>query len=182
MKGTLHFVAGVTTGVCTGITLFPNDPLSAVLFTASCTLGSILPDIDSPKSMISKCIPIIPTIVNKIFGHRNLLHAPILPALCSLFLYLFKEELTEIAWVCGYGILAGYVLHLLQDAFTIRGIPIFYPFSQYKLHFSNARSGSFWNYPTTATIVALWIFICVNGSHSTEIACKMIIQICGRFV
>ena len=157
------------------------DPGKAVCFTWACALGSILPDIDSPSSMISKCIPILPTLVCKIFGHRGLFHAPIVPLLAYGMTKIFESMMSEITYVALSGIFIGYVLHLLQDSFTIGGVPIFYPFSSYKLNFSCARSGSFWNYPTTCFLVVLCIVCCIYGVKTPKILFQAIGNFLGTF-
>ena len=62
------------------------------------------------------------------------------------------------------GFICGYLLHLLQDSFTISGIPVLYPTSAFKLSFSNAKSGSVWNYPVTIAIVFVIVLACFGIS------------------
>lgn len=181
LKGTIHLAAGLTVGIYTSVS-FVENPVYAIGFTWACMLGSILPDIDSPKAMISKCIPIIPIWVNRLFGHRGITHAPAIPLLMYMLIKLFEGQIPE-PFVCLiYGFILGYAIHLFQDAFTVGGIPILYPFSKYKLRFSHAKSGSFWNYPATVLIITIWVMICTYGKEAPVVAYKSLLDLSSHIL
>lgn len=92
--------------------------LAAVLFM----VGSLLPDVDSPNSMLGRKfhLPI---------GHRTWTHSvwffvPLVVA--SIFLPILSY------------LTVGYGLHLFMDAFSRCGVAFFYPFSKYLTYPSGA--------------------------------------------
>jgi inner membrane protein len=108
-------------------------PLAVVM----ATLGVLLPDLDAVESKIKNLgaggiTPFAPVaqIVNRSFGHRGLLHSPImlLPvAILSAVLSFW------IGVVPGISLLLGYGSHLVMDAMTRSGISL-QPMSQKRLH------------------------------------------------
>lgn len=152
-----------------------QDPKAAAIFASGCAIGSILPDIDSPKAMISKACQPISILVNHYFGHRGFTHSPFVVAILIAITQLYVENsLADFLYITMCGLVAGYSMHLLQDSFTRDGIPIFYPFSKKKFSFCRAKSGSFWNYPVTFLIVTCWILICLYGWDFPQIVANNI--------
>jgi inner membrane protein len=92
-----------------------SNPL---IFLPVAFIGTILPDIDSRFSKIGKRK--IFRIFNFFMKHRGIMHSFTFLFLVSSLLFLtFREALLPFA--------ASYSLHLVLDALTIQGIPIFYP-------------------------------------------------------
>ncbi len=99
------------------------DPVHALV----AAVGSLVPDLDHPRSIISYLIlrPIermtfIPVrrIIGLALGHRGPLHWPIPWALASLLAFLTGHDLLA-------AVLLGALLHCLEDALTTRGVPFF---------------------------------------------------------
>jgi inner membrane protein len=90
-------------------------------------LGSILPDIDEHKSKITRWSGLLGKIVSFLFKHRGILHSIFTPLIFCSFLGLL--------WDFDYALalFLGYVGHLFADALTPMGIPIFYPFTPFRL-------------------------------------------------
>lgn len=94
-------------------------------------LGGLLPDIDHPHSFIGKRIPVLPTILFKMDGHRGFTHG--LPVF--LIVTLMGCMISEVAGfgltnLCGLSLGLGYLSHLAGDFITNRGIPLLKPFHQ----------------------------------------------------
>jgi len=133
MMARTHMVASAAV-FSSGSFVLTGDPqwsyLPAVLF------GSLLPDMDHPNSKIGRrmvrtiILAPIPYMLYYLLGHRTITHSLIaitfwIALVASLF-YIQIEAVYVVAIMC-IGI--GYILHLTQDYFADRGIPLFYPFS-----------------------------------------------------
>ncbi|WP_096027553.1 metal-dependent hydrolase [Campylobacter lanienae] len=87
-------------------------------------LGSVLPDIDEPRSFISKKFPLISRVTATFFDHRGPTH------------FLFIPILLFVAWgIFGYiwlgAIGFGMIMHHVGDMLTPSGIRgYFYPFKK----------------------------------------------------
>lgn len=93
-----------------------------ISFVTGVTLGSILPDIDHPKSFIGRHSFGLSEIINKKFGHRGITHSLVTWFVLFVFLILFVPS----PFTLGVGI--GYFLHIFEDYFSISGVPLFLPF------------------------------------------------------
>lgn len=127
-----------------------------------CSIGSILPDIDSPKSTISKFCRPVAILINHYLGHRGFTHAPIIP---TIFLFVLKYKLvhaSELSYRLLYGLAAGYFIHLLQDICTAGGVPILYPFSKKKVALFKMKTGDPGNIPASILLLVIWILIIYN--------------------
>ena len=150
MKGKNHIITGVTTGIVTAFFTFSGSILGAGVTVAASALGSIIPDIDLPNSKAGSKLKPIAKVINKLFGHRTITHAPLW--LIPLFLLYFKlPELTSDLSLFAktqigcllIGYISGFISHLLGDMLTKGGIPIFYPFKRYRFHLTPAPSGKY---------------------------------------
>lgn len=112
-----------------------SNPELAVLSLVPVLIGSLLPDIDHPKSkvarrslgkkgtLMSHVRPLQPVAygVNRLFGHRGAMHSA-LAVIVVVWLLTYvgvSTYLIGLAW--------GYTLHLAADMLTIRGIPLLWP-------------------------------------------------------
>ena len=119
MQGKTHLAFGMLiAALLTLVTHF--NMLHKFLFFAMIVIGSVLPDIDTPKSYVGKRVKLNPAVL---FGHRTLFHSfTIVVVLFIAFLFAKQARL-----LLG-GLLIGYVSHLLLDALTLQGIVLFWPF------------------------------------------------------
>lgn len=92
-------------------------------FFGAFILGSVLPDIDAPKSKVGKSAGIVSWILEKLFGHRGVFHSLLIPAIAWVALWYFGY------WLIGLAFFLGYFLHLVLDALTLEGIRFFWPLS-----------------------------------------------------
>jgi inner membrane protein len=168
MTAPTHIVTGLATVVVVGlVTGMTPDAVSlmAIVF------GSLAPDIDGtgvitrpgtilrqligrgPANLLDAVFEFISAVVNLLFGHRGFIHSPLLAfSIFGLGGYLSKP------WLEWFGI--GYATHLLGDALTVGGIPIWSPFSSRRVSLSDMRTGSRQEY---VFAVVMLMLTCVFG-------------------
>lgn len=87
-----------------------------------CSLGSLLPDVDTTRSFIGRALFPISSILEKKIGHRGATHS-------LLFSSIFFFALLPLSLRFAFALWMGYVGHLFADMITISGVPLFYPAS-----------------------------------------------------
>jgi len=104
-------------------------------------IGSIIPDIDHPRSIIGKIFYPVSSFLEDKFGHRTITHsfigwaiatfifaALVLAVISTLtFIFHFDFEIWNLAfrWVAAFSI--SYFSHLILDMFNRRGAQMFWP-------------------------------------------------------
>ena len=122
-----HIAGGIVfTGIFTSlwnINIF-TDPY----YVAFTVIFSLLPDIDTPKSIIGKPFYPLSRWIYRKYGHRTITHSLLFCAVITLITYVFEKlngvedtHFTQIVFFSYFG-------HLLLDMFTTTGVPILYPF------------------------------------------------------
>lgn len=129
MRGRTHIVAGAVAWVAfAGASGGHYSAWSPVLM-GSAVIGSLLPDIDHPGSVIGKKILPVSLLLSGIFGHRGITHS--LLAVIGLtvgIILLMKENPGGIDGAAiAVAAATGYLSHLLLDWLTPSGIPLLYP-------------------------------------------------------
>ena len=95
---------------------------------AACGLA---PDIDKAGSTASRSLGPVTRVlswgIERSFGHRGGFHS----LLGAAFGYVVGELLGALIGLTGLGALVafGWAVHLLTDAWTVRGVPLFWPFT-----------------------------------------------------
>ncbi|MCK5780584.1 MAG: metal-dependent hydrolase [Psychrilyobacter sp.] len=85
-------------------------------------IGSLLPDIDYPKSTLGKLFLPISIYLNKKVGHRTLTHSLLVWVPLNLIgLYFYKPL---------FFITMGAISHLVLDSWNVSGVMLFNPFSE----------------------------------------------------
>lgn len=96
----------------TGFSLF----ITLVVTTIALGFGGLLPDIDSKRSILGRYVPFVEGLV----GHRTITHTVwVVAGLMALSYYTGFY----ILWM----ITLGYLLHIIQDSFSVQGIDWFWP-------------------------------------------------------
>jgi inner membrane protein len=96
-------------------------------------LGSLLPDLDTPRSMLGRLLYFIAAPLEKAVGHRGLTHS-----LLAIPLYLLLAlPLWFLHPVWAYALFGGAMSHLFIDTFTKQGIKAFWPQPQNVVFFIN---------------------------------------------
>lgn len=115
-------------------------------------LGTLLPDIDEPNSFIGRRIPIIPNLFKKILGHRGMTHTLFATL---LFVYLaieFPNGFTEM-------LALGYLLHIIEDTFSVTGTQLFAPITSKKIAFKWYTTGK---ESETIVMIVMLIWLCIG--------------------
>lgn len=161
MLGKTHVSFGLGLGAC-GIASFnalSSTPLSGAdlgIFYGAVMLGSLLPDIDEPNSLLGKKTLGISNFIKSICGHRGFTHSlcfiALLGILLSLLSLLDAKVWNEIPLVADFtkvfgstiesqsievfciGLLFGCVFHLIGDMMTLSGVPLLLPFNSRNYH------------------------------------------------
>jgi inner membrane protein len=98
--------------------LSAGDPV----FLGLAVAGSLLPDLDHPKSWVGRRVWPLSRIIAAILGHRGITHSAIAVAgMAALLLYAGTRE----AWVDA--LVVGYLSHLAADLLTPRGLRLAWP-------------------------------------------------------
>ena len=95
------------------------DPICLGLAVA----GSLLPDIDHPKSWVGRRIHPLSDFIAAIVSHRGATHSALAAAACWWFLFHDNVPRVTVA-----PILVGYLSHLAGDLLTPRGLRLAWPF------------------------------------------------------
>ena len=97
-----------------------------ILFMVVLLFFSVFPDIDEGSSKVAKRLKPFSYLAS-IFGHRGVFHTVYFPIAISLVLFVFDLRLISIA------VLIGYLLHLILDSITKKGVAFFYPLSKIRV-------------------------------------------------
>ena len=93
---------------------------SKILFYLTLAVGSLLPDIDHPKSILGRKIWPVSSIINFLFGHRSIMHSLFfIFAVCLLVYFLWPLYFIP-AFI-------GLLSHLFLDVLSKEGLNLLYP-------------------------------------------------------
>lgn len=125
-----HMALGLLGGL--GAIALVHNQVNSIILLPLVVFGSLLPDIDEPRSFIGRKFPIISHIVSFSFTHRGFTHFFIFPFIIILLGLVLLPYYKTYAFVC-FAISLGIFLHQIGDMLTISGIPYyFFPFSKMK--------------------------------------------------
>jgi len=110
------FILGI--GLLVGITLNRAIAILAII-------GALLPDIDTPKSILGRFLRPLAAYIERKAGHRQATHS----LLAVLILGLITMPLMYANLFCWIALFLGYLSHLLIDTVNKSGVPLFYPSS-----------------------------------------------------
>lgn len=135
MNKQIHIATGLTLGIVLSSKLQPALELSSLqylLCISTTTIGSILPDIDTPYSYLGRRLKLISIPIYKIFGHRTITHSLLLWTILLLASPVFNRGLNYgIFCISLYG---GVVLHLVLDTISTVGVCLLYPVCDIRFH------------------------------------------------
>ena len=120
MISVTHMSFGVllTEFILTSLGIEPNTTTLALS-----GIGSLLPDIDTPKSALGRIFPFSKIIEHK-YGHRQITHSWIFIVLSILF---FSPFILFLGFLKYAGIIIGIISHIMIDMANPSGVPLFYP-------------------------------------------------------
>ncbi len=122
MTAPTHIAFGLLT-VASSFSLFSMSFHRNLPAVACAIIGSLLPDVDSPRSSIGRAMPFASIPIERRWGHRSITHS----LLCMLALSVVTLPLLAWETACYAAILIGYMSHLIADSTTKSGVPLFYP-------------------------------------------------------
>lgn len=142
------------------------DPVALALAVA----GSLLPDIDHPKSWVGRRLRPVSTITAAVLGHRGATHSLLAVAGCGWLLF---HDGTPRAIVAP--LLVGYLSHLAGDLLTPRGLRLAWPLKG-TWALPLCRAGSpFEPLLVTALLIAAW---CSTATPATRHALVTASRVC----
>lgn len=120
----------ISLGLLGGIVAYPlaqkfgiAKELYLTLLLPLILLGSLLPDIDEPKSFIGRKFPVISRIFSISFSHRGFTHFLIFPLIFVAIGAIFAHAIIT---PCLFALAYGIFLHQVGDMLTISGIPHYF--------------------------------------------------------
>ena len=116
-------------------------------------LGSLLPDIDHPKSWLGRRVRPVSSGIAAVLGHRGVTHSAIAALACAWGLHGGAPK-----WIAA-PLTVGYLSHLAADLLTPRGLRLAWPLRT-TWAFPLCRTGS----PFEPLIVALVLFWAGSGT------------------
>lgn len=121
MTGKTHLLFGAATATVTSLAFY--NPESAyfaapTVFILTAALGSLVPDLDTPESTISRKLPILSQLICLFCKHRTLTHDAVIWGVLG--------ALISMKYPVMLGFFFGYWGHLLLDSMTVQGIPWLY--------------------------------------------------------
>ena len=123
-------------GFLLGLFLLPYlDISNKIIFFVLVLLGSLIVDIDHPKSKLGRRLGFISKLFKFLFGHRGLFHSIFFTLIVSYLFYYFNKEY-------GIALFIGCVSHLVADSFTKQGINFLHPIANFRLS-GFVKTGSF---------------------------------------
>ena len=126
MTGKAHVTLGMVTAISMCLIMDNTTSMEDIGFIASTAIGAIFPDIDTRQSKISYKMPIVSFFTRLIVGHRGIIHTPIF-LITTIAIGVISGIIVPVPHYVILGFSLGFILHLLQDSFTIRGIKWLYP-------------------------------------------------------
>lgn len=149
MNGRSHIVLGlacVVTAAAAGYVPF------SVASLGMGALGSLMPDIDTERSMIGCRLPRLSRLISRRLGHRTVTHSLAVPLLLALaFTYLLGTQSVHTALG---SFLIGYISHIAGDLVT-GGCWALYPLSRNRL--------SLWPYAKVGSLREYLVLIATLG-------------------
>ncbi|MFH1276462.1 MAG: metal-dependent hydrolase [Candidatus Woesearchaeota archaeon] len=101
--------------------------ISTPLFLVLVLFGSVLPDIDEPKSKIHRWSGVFGSITTALAKHRGFFHSLLFMAVLYAIMHTFWS------WYYGFAVVLGFLAHMIGDGLTPMGINLFYPFHKGKI-------------------------------------------------
>lgn len=130
-----HIIGGVALALVVNEYLIPIQGVELVYYYSGAVIGALLPDLDHPKSWISRKTLILHYPFHKL-GHRKATHSLVAAICVWTVLSLFLGQ-----YVLALGTFLGYVSHLLLDMLNPMGVPLLYPFTKEKYKIGKIYTG-----------------------------------------
>ena len=164
MTAPTHIAFGLLT-VASSFSLFSMSFHRNLPAVACAIIGSLLPDVDSPRSSIGRLMPFASIPIERRWGHRTITHS----LLCLLALSVVTLPLLAYQSACYAAVLLGYMSHLIADCTTKSGVPLFYPHPAVCVFPGSAKyrvkTGSLMGEGTVLAVVVILLLAFMPVSH-----------------
>ena len=143
MMGKTHLATGILAGELTALAYYRASIIPALIVIGTAAIGSLLPDIDHPGSLLSSSSGLSRHISNSIAAvtpHRGLTHTPIFAGLIIAALYYFLQKRIKYCDPICIGLAVGILSHLVLDTLTERGVMWAWPITPKHLRLCRIRS------------------------------------------
>ena len=150
-----HIIGGLALAIAVNKQLIPLEGMEFIYYYGSAVVGSLLPDLDHPKSWISSKTIILHYPFRKL-GHRKATH--------SLFAGGFLWAVLTLPFGINFvalGSLLGYLSHLILDMLNSKGVPLFYPFTKEKYKIGNIYTGDIGEYIVAVLLIIVSVLMIV---------------------
>lgn len=151
-----HITGGLVAGALY-VSLCSPEIASIPIILSGAALGSLVPDIDHRNSYLGRRFRITSYITNKAFGHRGVVHAPIIMASLCTGLTLLANIFSPATYIFNMFfiyIYLGIFSHIFLDMFNVTGVPFLYPFDGRYISFGKIKGGSI-----SETLVRLVLYV-----------------------
>lgn len=124
----MHYYTHMSTSIVAAVvvTNYTELTLSAGMLVGV-AIGSLLPDIDEPKSKIGRKAPGVSHVTKLVFGHRGFTHTLLATLLVGWLLFYFTSSVPSSIL---QGLTMGYLFHIIGDSFSKSGVPLLMPFTK----------------------------------------------------
>ena len=145
MIGRTHLAAGILCGEA--MVLFQNatNVSDAAFIVAAAAVGSLLPDIDHPRSMLansSRTTKTVSGVVSSVTQHRGFTHTLAFAGLMWFLATRLAAQFDVVSNDIVISFMLGLLSHLAIDTLNERGVMWFWPIYCKHLHLLRIRTGS----------------------------------------
>ena len=131
MRGTTHLAGGMALGLLCGVA--KADPLAIVALE----VGSLLPDIDNPQSMLGHYVPLI----GRFCTHRGFTHSLLFQVIVGMVLAVFTVTNPSYTWL--WWVEVGIISHVFLDLMNRKRVQLLFPLQGgVTLPYPNIRMGT----------------------------------------
>lgn len=146
-----HLALSFLIGIIINKVMSIAHPINYFIFIL---IGTMIPDLDHPKSKLSNKLKPFSKGIGLFFGHRGLMHTIYFSLLIPGIIYLFLNKESGLATFIGY------ISHLFLDCLTKKGINLLQPFSKLSLS-GFIKTGGILEQIIFTSLVLLIIFLLV---------------------
>jgi inner membrane protein len=160
MMGLNHVITGALAYLSVDQVTHSRLTAPSLNYLAAAVLGSLTPDLDSPKSSLGRRVRPLSWSLKIIYGHRGFTHSLLACLLVGIGLSFacFKWP----GWTTyGVAFTIGYTSHILADWLTREGVPLLWPFPKRfrcPLHFATGGLLEYAFSLAAGSFLGLWIF------------------------
>ena len=155
MTGKTHMICGTITMAAITAVAFSGFQLGSeyVYYPAigllTVAAGSYMPDIDIERSKMGAKHPFI----SKMLTHRGITHTLLFPALLIVAMLFIAQQGIMVLPELIMGFTVGWVVHIIADLCNKKGVPLFWPIIQEKVHIAKFKTGT-WH---ESVFIVLWL-------------------------